>query len=108
MVLDATLLNTQHCKVRIKGKVDQSWEWSTHFCVVAIEKALIKKLYCEWRPMKLSFSWKLLYSQRTFYSNFLKIPIMCHFFAGLWLNTYMQIEFLPIYIYIYIYIETVS
>ena len=24
MVLDASLLNTQHCKVRIKGKVEQS------------------------------------------------------------------------------------
>ena len=29
MVLDATLLNTQPYKVRIKGKVEQSWEWST-------------------------------------------------------------------------------
>ena len=29
MVLDATLLNTQHYKVRIKGKVEQSWEWSS-------------------------------------------------------------------------------
>ena len=29
MVLDATLLSTQHCKVRIKGKVEQSWEWSS-------------------------------------------------------------------------------
>ena len=28
MVLDAGLLNTQHCKVRIKGKVEESWEWS--------------------------------------------------------------------------------
>ena len=28
MVLDATLLNTQHYKVRIKGKVEQSMEWS--------------------------------------------------------------------------------
>ena len=28
MVLDATLLNTQHYKVRIKGKVEQSREWS--------------------------------------------------------------------------------
>ena len=28
MVLDATLLNTQHYKVRIKGKVEQSKEWS--------------------------------------------------------------------------------
>ena len=28
-VLDATLLNTQHYKVRIKGKMEQSWEWSS-------------------------------------------------------------------------------
>ena len=28
MVLDAALLNTQHYKVRIKGKVQQSREWS--------------------------------------------------------------------------------
>ena len=43
MVLDATLRSTQHYKVRIKGKVEQSWEWSSapplHFGVVAIEKA---------------------------------------------------------------------
>ena len=29
MVLDATLLNTQHYKLRIKGKVEQSREWSS-------------------------------------------------------------------------------
>ena len=28
MVLDIILLNTQHYKVRIKGKVEQSSEWS--------------------------------------------------------------------------------
>ena len=28
-VLDATLLNTQHYKVRIKGKVEQSKKWSS-------------------------------------------------------------------------------
>ena len=36
MVLDASLLNTQHYKVRIKGKVEQSWEGvapsPTHWC----------------------------------------------------------------------------
>ena len=37
MVLDASLLNTQHYKVRIKGKVEQSWERSS-YRVVAIEK----------------------------------------------------------------------
>ena len=40
--LDATLLNTQHYKVRIKGKLEQSREWSStlplHLGVVAIEK----------------------------------------------------------------------
>ena len=29
MVLDTTFLNTQHYKVRFKGKVEQSWEWSS-------------------------------------------------------------------------------
>ena len=29
MVLDASLLNTQLYKVRIKGKVEQSWEMSS-------------------------------------------------------------------------------
>ena len=29
MELDITLLNTQHYKVRFKGKVEQSWEWSS-------------------------------------------------------------------------------
>ena len=29
MVFDASLLNTQHYKVRIKGKVEQSWERSS-------------------------------------------------------------------------------
>ena len=29
MELDTTLLNTQHYKVWFKGKVEQSWEWSS-------------------------------------------------------------------------------
>ena len=29
MVLDASLLNTQHYKLQIKGKVEQSKEWSS-------------------------------------------------------------------------------
>ena len=31
MVLDTALLNTQHYKVRIKGKVEKSMEWSRAF-----------------------------------------------------------------------------
>ena len=29
MVFDAALLSTQHYKVKIEGKVEQSWEWSS-------------------------------------------------------------------------------
>ena len=43
MELDTTLLNTQHYKVRFKGKVEQSRDMEvapspTPWCVVAIEK----------------------------------------------------------------------
>ena len=39
MVLDATLLNTQHYKVRIKGKVEPSREWGS-----AISSTLVLQL----------------------------------------------------------------
>ena len=45
MVLDTSLLNTQHYKVRIKGKVEQSRKGVAlllHFGVVAIEKGAFK------------------------------------------------------------------
>ena len=44
MVLDASLLNTQHYKVPIKDKVEQSRERSSallHFSVVAIKKGAL-------------------------------------------------------------------
>ena len=36
MVLDAALLNTQHYKVRIKGKVEQSRAWSSVFLYTSV------------------------------------------------------------------------
>ena len=46
MVLDTALLNTQHYKVRIKGKVEQSRDWSSapplHLSVEAIEKGTFR------------------------------------------------------------------
>ena len=36
MVLDAALLNTQHYKIRIKGKVDQFKEWSSAFSYTTV------------------------------------------------------------------------
>ena len=47
MVLDGALLNTQHYNVRIKGKVEQSREWSSalpSLGVVAIEKEVFRSL----------------------------------------------------------------
>ena len=45
MVPDTSLLNTQHYKVHIKGKVEQSKgegvALSLHLCVVAIEKGIL-------------------------------------------------------------------
>ena len=38
MVLDASLLNTQHYKVRIKGKVEQSWERSSALPYISVYK----------------------------------------------------------------------
>ena len=46
MVVDAALLSTWHYKVRIKGNVEQSWEWSSalplYLGVVAIEKGAFR------------------------------------------------------------------
>ena len=41
MVPDASLLNTKHYKVRIKGKVEQSREWSTSLLYALV--LLLKK-----------------------------------------------------------------
>ena len=40
MVLDAPLLNTQHYKLRIKGKMEQSREWSS--ALPYIEKGVFR------------------------------------------------------------------
>ena len=46
VVLDSAWLNAQHYKVRIKGKVEQSWEWSIAlpytFGVVSIQKGTLE------------------------------------------------------------------
>ena len=43
MVVDATLLNTQHYKVRIKGKVEQSREWSSALLYTSVWQLLKRK-----------------------------------------------------------------
>ena len=36
IVFDATLLNSQHYKARIKGKVEQSMEWSSTLAYTSV------------------------------------------------------------------------
>ena len=59
LVLDVVLLNTQHYKVRIKGKVEQSREWSStlplHLGVVAIEKGAFGSPSTEGRQLYLLY-----------------------------------------------------
>ena len=44
MVLDAAFLNTQRCKLRIKGKVEQSKEWSSALPYTSVYKLLKTKV----------------------------------------------------------------
>ena len=58
MVLDTSLLNTQQYKVRIKGKVGQSWEKSSallHLVVVAIEKGAFRSPLIKGRQLYFYF-----------------------------------------------------
>ena len=43
MVLDVTLLNIQHYMVRIKGKVEQSREWSNAFSYTSVLIAIVNR-----------------------------------------------------------------
>ena len=42
MILDATLPNTQHYEVQIKGKQGKEWHSPLHLGVVAIEKGAFR------------------------------------------------------------------
>ena len=48
MVLEASLLNTQHYKVRIKGKMEQSREWSStlHYTFGCPRGVMVKAMNC--------------------------------------------------------------
>ena len=45
MALDAALLNPQHYKVRVKGKVEQSREWSSTLPYASVWWLLKKKAF---------------------------------------------------------------
>ena len=83
MVLDAALLNTQHYKIRIKGKVEQSREWSSILTYTSVWELL--KSEPSGHPWLRSPT--LLYLQDytdTFVEEFTKI---C---PELWISTWNQ------------------
>ena len=88
MVLDTTLLNTQHYKVRFKGKVEQSWEWSSaplHLGVVAIEKGAFGS------PSTMLANFTLLTINKSAHTKKVLKLIVCPFYIR------MYIKFLRIY-----------
>ena len=67
MILDTSLLNTQHYKVQIKGKVEQSKDRTStlplHLRAVAIEKGAFGSLLgCSWLSSRTYKLIKFLYS----------------------------------------------
>ena len=72
MVHDAAMLSTQHCKVRIKGKVEQSWEWSSALSYASVSY-LFKKGALGWRKLPIlliSESNRKLHKNITIYNCF--------------------------------------
>ena len=55
MVLDAAFLNTKHSKVRIKGKVEQSMEWSSALLYTSLQLLMKKKPSGHPRPRSPAF-----------------------------------------------------
>ena len=84
MVFDASLLNTQHCKVRIKGKVDHSRERS---CALDYSRQLYLYIY-------IYIYIYLIKTNGKVYELFLFLS-SC--------QIHQNLPFLQIYIYIYIY-----
>ena len=98
MLLDAALLNIQHYKVGIKGKVKQSREWCSalpyHLGVVAIQKGSFGS-----SSTKVpTFYYIYMYTHNKLFSNSLCIYV--------WVYIYIYIHCL--YIYIYIYIQKIN
>ena len=90
MVLDTALLNTQHYKVRIKGKVEQSRERSStptlHLGAVAIEKGSF------WSPSSMVTNYSL--SNNTLYSY----TIVCNYIPTYLRFVYIIVSLINIHV----------
>ena len=104
MVLDASLLNTQHYKVRIKGKVEQSREGvapsPTHWCSSYRKGSL-------WVTLDYGRQLTLLIKEGGIYYHFLSMTRLGiePQSPGSLANTLLIRPMARIYIYIYIYID---
>ena len=101
MVLDGTLLNTQHYKVRIKGKVEQSREWNSNLGVVAIEKGAFRS------PSTKVAIFTYIYRIYWYNNIYIYISIDIYTYVCMYVFAIVCIFFnlsLSLYIYIYIYV----
>ena len=90
-VLDTSLLNTQHYKVRIKSKEEQSRETNSALGVVAFEKGAC------WSSSTMVSNFTFNFNIKLKYSDFASA-------TSIYLSIYLILSLsLSIYIYIYIY-----
>ena len=106
MVLDASLLNTQHYKVRIKGKVEQSREGvapsPTPWCS-SYRKGSLRVTLDNGRQLYY-YIYKYIYTRRYIHINkyvHKLIYIYIYIYAHIYIHIYTHIS---IYLFIYIYI----
>ena len=66
MVLDPSLLNTQHYKVRIKGKVEKSWERSSALPYIPGVAAMEKGAFGSPSTMVANFTFLLTFKLLTY------------------------------------------
>ena len=104
MVTDTSLLNTQHYKVRINGKVEQSKEWSSDLPYTTVLKLLKRE------PLghpRLRSPTIYIYIYIYIHTHYLSISLSIYIFISLSFSlfhahTHTYVSCLYQYIYIYI------
>ena len=104
IVLDANLLKTQHYKVRIKGKLDQSREWRSALLYTSVLQLLkTEPLGCpQLRSPNIIYIYIYIYISSVCVCVYACV-IYIYIYIYIYISTNIYVS-MSIYIYIYIYI----
>ena len=105
MVLDASLLNTQHYKVQIKSKVEQSREWSCSYWkgTLQVSSTMVGQffllgyeiIYISWNTVYLDFHYLMIFlyfnnsGKKYAHSLSLNSGLSIHNFTFAWLKKFV-------------------